>query len=542
MLRSRNNIRSAKPALCVRGILSRSRRARRLKDPPTGAAIGPGGIGLIHAAIFTLAALALGLFVCNCSIAAPTKVPPGKTHKIQPTPMSEFSLRCPLKYITGICTDGPHHIWVSGEDHGLYAGKISYRHLRGRIRASGTVHHGAAILSQRDFRIHWYHFDRSNSPGLASNFITAICVDGDGRLWAGTDRHGVCVYNGRHWKHYSILNGPLGCHVYAIAYDRNADQVWIATENGLSIYQCGPSGTIATKSAPPSRPMPRYPSHTWHYITAINGLPPNPDSMAFSRRGIAYVGTLCSGLVIGRPVMHVSGPPGAMFARRKLEFHWRIIHGPWHMPITATGRGLPSNLINCVLVGRNRQHIYVGTDLGLAISTDGGESFHYVRGSDYAAKVMGLWHPPVGYHPPSKAFLNKLLPGDHITTLAQDTQGNIWIGTWRNGYAVLNTRTGRMIKSEDEPELSKQDGYINRLCPLVLGPQENGRRQNARRRGENVVATMLIGRYDFGVHCFAGRLDGPMPKSALAEINPTRFALPAFAKPPNLAELDRYRR
>ncbi len=178
-------------------------------------------------------------FAAAAPVAAPHAAPPAR---LPPTPLSEFSLHCPLKFITGICTDGPHRIWVSGEDHGLYAGKIEYRHLylpshRGAAAAASAVH--SLILSSHDLHIHWYHFDKANSPGLASNFITAIAVDGKGRLWAGTDRHGVCVFNGRHWKHYSILNGPLGCHVYAIAFNQAADQVWIATENGLSIYQCG---------------------------------------------------------------------------------------------------------------------------------------------------------------------------------------------------------------------------------------------------------------------------------------------------------------
>ncbi len=479
--------------------------------------------------------------------------------------------------MTGIFTYGPHHIWVSGEDNGLYAGKISYRHLHQHSKLSGSAHGGAALLSRHDLHIHWYHFDKANSPGLASNFITAICVDGRGRLWAGTDRHGVCVFNGKHWKHYSILNGPLGCHVYAIAYDSAANQIWIATENGISIYQCSKTmpDTPASRAiylpgtAKPGdgvasvTPKLQLPRHTWHYITTANGLPPNPDAMAFDNLGHAYVGTLCNGLAIGRPVLSYRGPPGAMFAQKHLIYRWRVIKGPWHMPLTATGYGLPSNLINCVLVGRRRQHIYVGTDLGLAISTNRGGTFHYIRGSDYAAKVMGLWHPPVGYRPPPKAFLNKLLPGDHITTLAEDAQGNIWVGTWRNGYAVIDARTGQMMKSEDQPQLKGEDGYINRLCPLVIGASTAVRRGASlgsadarpgsadvpsahtsaagrqRARNTKIMEAMLIGRYGFGTHCFAGIINGQASAGALAGANPTESSLPHFAKVPTRGQMRR---
>jgi hypothetical protein len=506
--------------------------------------------------------LSLALFPAAPASAAAAHAAAVKIKPTAPTPVGEFPLHCPLKFITGICADGPHRIWVSGEDHGLYAGKIKYRHpyLPSHPAAASTASSAQpTILSNHDLHIRWYHFDKANSPGLASNFITAICVDGKGRLWAGTDRHGVCVFNGKHWRHYSILNGPLGCHVYAIAFNQAADQVWIATENGISIYQCGPTASAGT--SPAARSVPRYSPRTWHYITSINHLPPNPDCMAFNSRGMAFVGTLCSGVAIGRPIMQASGPPGARFATRKLTYRWRIVTGPWHMPLTATGYGLPSNLINCVLVGTRRQHIYVGTDLGLAISTNAGESFHYIRGSDYAAKVMGLWHPPIGYRPPPPSFLNKLLPGDHITTLAQDTRGRIWVGTWRNGYAVLNVRTGQMMRSEDEPALSREDGYINRLCPLVLGAVEKDRgvAGGANRQplaNEKIIEAMLIGRYGFGVHGFAGEIrssaSGVMGRpvagapnasaAVLTTINPTQFGLPAYAQPPTVAALTRYTR
>gem|GEM_PF-1383288 len=599
-----SRLKLARLVLRHRGILCRSRCSRRLKDPPQVPHAPAGGLRKTTTAsarsfpIGPVQPISLYKLVtcpsvrCNACIAHIPKKPMhgltpiatalllicvlpsslvcaklAKGTSSQPlhkktahTALSEFSLGCPLKFITGICTDGPHHIWVSGEDNGLFAGKIKYRHL------PASAFHREPTLATHNLSILWYHFDKTNSPGLASNFITAICVDGQGRLWAGTDRHGVCVFNGKHWKHYSILNGPLGCHVYAIAYDRYARQVWIATENGISIYQCSTRGIAAAglgsrhihvpldrQSASASEtpqpgthnphPAPAFRPHTWHYITTANGC--HPDCMAFDNRGTAYVGTLCNGLAIGRPIMKYPGPPGAMFARRKLQFHWRIITGPWHMPITATGYGLPSNLINCVLVGQRRGHIYVGTDLGLAISTNRGQSFHYIRGSDYAAKVMGLWHPPAGYHPPPQAFLNKLLPGDHITTLAQDPRGDIWVGTWRNGYAVISAKTGQMIKSEDEPQLKAEDGYINRLCPLVMeavakpGRQAKGWNSSQLNNPEKVLSTMLIGRYGFGVHCFAGGIKGQAPPAALVALNPTESTLPAFAKPPTVHELNK---
>ncbi len=340
-----------------------------------------------------------------------------KTVKKPAIGASEQKLLCPARFITALLTGPRGGIWVAGEDTGIYHQKAGQRQ--------------------------WKHFHKSNSSGLVSNSIYSLCIDRKGRLWAGTSRHGVCVYNGKKWKHYGIVNGPLGSHVVAIANDPRNNSVWMCTEAGVSIYRTGHG--------------------RWRYITRMNGLPPNPDCVAFNKRGTAFVGTLCNGLAISR------------YPYKR----WRIVRGPWHMPMRATGYGLPSNLINAVLVGRYGT-VYVGTDLGLAISRNGGESFRYERGQDYAAKVQGLWHPPQDFAPPPRRVLDRLLPGDHITCLAQGARGNLWLGTWRNGYARLNPRTGAIIKSQSIPALSKLDGYIAKLAPRADG-------------------SLLIGRYGSGV-------------------------------------------
>ena len=411
--------------------------------------------------------------------------------------ISESATHCPTRFVTAAVPDGQGGVWVSGEDFGIYHGVPDAVDRPDAIGVKAAA--AAAALAKHPQtlpRFHWQHFDDGNSPGLASNFITALCVDGRGRLWAGTNRHGVCVFNGKKWKHYNIVTGPLGSHVYALAYNAIASQVWIATETGISIYQCGrtaginPAARRRTVRRRKTMHILRYAPHTWHYISAMNGLPPNPDCMAFDSHGNAFVGTQCNGLAIGTPAMALpTGTlPGQPFAKRKLTWHWRIITGPEHISQlrTAYGYGLPGNLINCVLVTQ-ANHIYVGTDWGLAYSTNDGQSFRYQRGQDYAAKIMGLWHPPRGYRPLPQRMLNGLLPGDHITCLAQDADGNIWIGTWRSGYEVLNPETGKEFKSEDSPALAKADGCISQLCPVNESSKQKLKQSDLAELLSNVV-------------------------------------------------------
>jgi hypothetical protein len=394
---------------------------------------------------------------------------------------AEIPLHCPAKFITALLVSPRGGLWAAGEDTGIYHRK-----------AGGNV---------------WKHFDRANSPGLVSNSIYSMCIDDQGRLWAGTNRCGVCVYNGQTWRHFGLLAGPLGSHVVAISSDPRDGSVWMCTENGLSIYMPQHSGARSRLSRLPyavkiaAKPMV---CGRWRYISRLNGLPANPDCVAFNKQGTAFVGTLCGGLAIS-PYPYT---------------RWRVIHGPWHLPRTPTGYGLPSNLINCVLVGRHGK-VYVGTDRGLAISTDGGQIFRYERGMDYASKVLGLWHPPAGFTAPPRAFLNNLLPGDHITCLAQGIHSNVWLGTWRNGYAKIDTRTGKIIQSQFIKGLSQLDPYVNKLAVLPDGG-------------------LVIGRYGSRVSMLklpqpaASIAVAPVPRSnALGFARPlSGHSLPQPAKPP----------
>ena len=138
-------------------------------------------------------------------------------HSFAPRPkplkfLNVRNLHCPAQFITAMVSDGYGGAYVAGEDSGIY------HYLSGSA---------------------WQHYDKANSPGLISNHIYSLCLDAKGRLWAGTLRHGVCVYNGVKWKHYGLLNGPLGCHVVAIVSDPYDKSVWMCTEAGISIYETG---------------------------------------------------------------------------------------------------------------------------------------------------------------------------------------------------------------------------------------------------------------------------------------------------------------
>ena len=228
--------------------------------------------------------------------------------------------------VTALCADPQGRVDVATEGHGVW-------------RYDPATHQYA-------------HFTQKD--GLGSDDVYALAVDAKGRLWAGT-RHGLSVYNGQSWKTYGPLEGVGGWRTFALAACPADGDIWAATEGGLT----------------------RYSLHhdTWTQYSRLDGLPSDAIScLAFNRRGDLYVGAQADGL--------------ALASARNDYRTWRVVPGPAQPPPMSGGAGLPTALINCLLV-TNSGAVYAGTDDGLARSEDGGTHWRFLRGADWKAKVDG---------------------------------------------------------------------------------------------------------------------------------------------------------
>ncbi|HET6384430.1 MAG TPA: two-component regulator propeller domain-containing protein [Armatimonadota bacterium] len=235
----------------------------------------------------------------------------------------------------------------------------------------------------------------------------------------------MSVFNGQRWQNYGTLAGPIGSRVFAMAVSPMDGSVWIATDVGLTRYSVH--------------------DDRWTYFTRADGLPSDQaDALAFDRGGTLYVGTQCDGIAIGSAVNSYKT--------------WRVITGPDHPAARAGGAGLPTDLINALLVGRNGT-VYAGTTCGLARSEDGGKSWRYLRGADWAAKAAGGGNTPqavtaaTGYH---------ILREDYVTTLAEDSAGRIWIGYREKDYEVVDPHTGQRV-------MIGRDGDATAILPISGG-------------------------------------------------------------------------
>jgi len=102
--------------------------------------------------------------------------------------------------------------------------------------------------------------------------------------------------------------------------------------------------------------------------------------------------------------------------------------GPDKIPKEARGTGLPSNLINDLLVGRNGT-IWVATTTGLARSLDKGSTWQYMRGADYTDKACRFYGIPEPKDWPAKwKEAEALLTEDYVTRLARMRMGIFGLG------------------------------------------------------------------------------------------------------------------
>ena len=214
------------------------------------------------------------------------------------------------------------------------------------------------------------------------------------------------------------------------------------------------------------------------------------DCPAFGKGGIIYVGTQCGGLAMGTP-QGIGSRGKANSARPTLitasdgnalgwsHYQWTVIKGPWHMPLTATGKGLPGNLVNSVATTW-ANHLVVATDEGIALGrlNDGGRNpsllnLTFEHGRNFVAKVYGLWHPPVHWQAPSGQLLEQLPTEDHTTVAAWQPNpaqgaraGYLWLGHWRAGLDVWQYNAdGKIIQRWHihEPQVGN---YVESLRPL----------------------------------------------------------------------------
>jgi hypothetical protein len=350
------------------------------------------------------------------------------------------------KYVTCATTDSQGTVWVGSQDQGVW----SY--------ANGQ----------------WTPYNATN--GLADNDVSAVAADALGRIWVGHPDHGVSIYNGQEWRTYDRFDGPGSSRIFCIAVSPVNGDVWLGTDGGLARY--APMGDAWT---------------TWDRST---GLPAaDVTSLAVDSTGTVYAGLDSGGIGIATAADHYAT--------------WKTVSGPDDLPIVSSGPGLPSPLVNAILVTRPDDTVYVGTCHGLARSVDHGTTWTFVRGKNWPALAKGRYTGvPDGF----KGTPPGTLADDWVSALAQDGAGVLWVGYREAGFEAF-------------PNLAAKADHTGKGKVSAITPEPDGH--------------CLVGTWgDNLTECGTSYAGPPL---AARPVAPTE-AFPTPAKPTTVAELDALRR
>jgi hypothetical protein len=263
---------------------------------------------------------------------------------------------------------------------------------------AGSAGQGVGTYDPASHAWKWF----TTKDGLGDNFVYALATDHQGRTWVGHLNHGVSVYNGQAWKNYDATQGPLSQRIFAISICPIDGDVWMAGDCGLARYSIH--------------------DDRWSYFTPVDGLPSSPAlAIAFDSDGNLYLGTGCDGVAIS--------------TRAGGYTDWRTTPGQLSMPLSASGDGLPSNLVNDLVVSPEGT-VYAATIYGLGIGKDHGQSWSYVRGTNWQANANGLANKPAISESTTKPVLSE----DRCTALALEA-GRLLVGHWHSGVDILDCDT-----------------------------------------------------------------------------------------------------
>ena len=321
-----------------------------------------------------------------------------------PIKLLHFAPAGDARMTTSIAVGKDGNVWIGTESGGVWHCVIQ----------SGLIERVPIILK---------NVSRKGLP-LPVN-VYAAAVDDANRIWLGSLRHGICVISGDRARLYSpiaglgpdrrSINGPLGDRIFAVAVSPIDGSVWIGTDCGIARY----------------KPQTRQ----WVYYTTANGLASDAiSSLAFAPDGTLFVGFAYSGLSMGSPRDHYRS--------------WRHVGGPLRIPLTPSGRGLPCPYVNAIAIaavdspsgtGDHAYRVYVGTDDGLAIGTESGRRWMYIRGSNYILKDKYMYPRPQKFF---SAPPQTLMSSDYVTALSVEPDGTIWIGHRTTGVDILTPAAG----------------------------------------------------------------------------------------------------
>lgn len=305
------------------------------------------------------------------------------------------------RYINTFYADRESNLWIGTERNGLLRYNVTDKSIKqysSNVDADvflgdsciaiikeddsnnlwiGTWGSGLSVLNKKTDSLTIYNTDTSKS--ISNNLVTSILVDKN-YVWIGTFGGGLNRYNKKNdtfttYKHDPTnINSLSNNTIWTIAKD-NFNVLWVGTYGG-SVNKC------LTENNP---------SESYQFEASRNNWLNNDHILSFfeSSNGLIYIGTSGGGINI--------------FDREKRLFSYLL-----------NNTNLKSSTIRSVFEDNN-QELWAGTDAGVYRFSKSRKSNKFY---------------------PLSTKANTLGPNS-IYSIAQDKEGNMWFGTWRNGLKKL---------------------------------------------------------------------------------------------------------
>ncbi|MDR0391873.1 MAG: hypothetical protein LBH59_08200 [Planctomycetaceae bacterium] len=352
------------------------------------------------------------IILSNLSFSQDNKTPP------KPEPRVQKVAGLNARFIVALIDDGEGGAWVGTEDDGVF-----------HCQSNSTI---------QQFTV------QNTNKQLGDNNAYALAIDKLGRLWVGHLNSGVSVFNGKSWQNYDVVDGTIGERIFDIAICPKDGDVWMATSAGITRYKID--------------------KDEWEHFTRDDKLPEDQAAaLAFKNDGTLIVGTQCHGLSI-----FIRNVNGEYKHSKNISAPERFgVNNCSPVPLTPTGTTLPSNQINDIIVTKNSnvETIWIATSAGLVKANNDLTKLEYWRGKDYVDKVRGLYGgAPNDFQLAPKEIMDRLLPEDYLTCLAEAEQGAIWIGTRQNGFVIVDSQIGDQMLSI---KMGLPDNFVTKI--LIVG-------------------------------------------------------------------------
>jgi signal transduction histidine kinase/ligand-binding sensor domain-containing protein/DNA-binding response OmpR family regulator len=308
--------------------------------------------------------------------------------------------------------------------------------------------------------------EQGNHYMLNNAFVNSLFCDARGNVWVGTEKGGVNKYNIYQKPFNSLTHNPVDensiSHPTINSIFNEGNNLWIGTAGGgLNLIDRQQDKVFRFRYNPYNER-----SVSSDFITSI----------VQGGNGSLYIGTWGSGINEKKT--------------NKINDFLRIINQP------SNNSSLTNNFVSSMKIDP-RGFIMVGTEGGLDLFNPVDRSFTHVSGSlsgislsevgcieldhrgfYWVGTRKGLYRFPADKVFPGKIMLSesdvklyksvatdhKSVPGNYITTIKEDSKGQIWVGTYGNGIGVANMNSDGSFQFEN---FNQKHGLSNNVVYCI---------------------------------------------------------------------------